>query len=265
MNPDQAASACRRSLHELSTAYQECPRTLSRARQLGLSGWAFHIAGRAGVLGGVPAETVAAVLGFIAADAVADGWQAASAVIDPTEVAAVSMAECCRWGVELLGDCPQVDRLVELAEAVVGAADATAMPLFAAWRAMPRPDDTAGARAAVAVRLLAEHRSGAHLMAVRVAGLTPVEALLGGPDGTKAAVAAGWSPPWPPVGPLIRRRLWADRVTNRITGQAFAALGAEHRRELVELLHAALSHVRPATGRPVEGRSGGGGTGGSLP
>lgn len=244
MNPDQAAGACRRSLHELSTAYSECPRTLSRSRQLGLGGWAFHVAGRAGVLGTVPAEVAAAAIGFIATEAVTDGWEAVCAVTTPAEVAAVSMAECCRWGVEQFGDFPQVRRLAEAAEAVVADADATGMPLFAAWRAMPRPDDAPGARAAVAVRLLAEHRSGAQLLAVRVAGLTPLAAVLGGPEGTSGAVAAGWSPPWPQVGPLVRRRLWADQVTNRLVGQAFAVLDAAGRRELVGLLDAALTHIR---------------------
>lgn len=243
VNPDQAAGACRRSLHELSTAYNECPRTLSRSRQLGLSGWAFHVAGRAGVLGEVPAAVAAAAIGFIATDAVVDGWEAACAVTAPADVAAVSMAECCRWGVEHLGDFDRVQRLADAAEAVVAAADATGMPLFAAWRAMSRPDDGPGARAAVAVRLLAEHRAGAQLLAVRVAGLTPLEAVLGGPEGTSAAVTAGWSPPWPPVGPLVRRRLWADQVTNRLAGQAFAVLDTGQRRELVDLLAAALTHV----------------------
>lgn len=244
VNPDQAAGACRRSLHELSTAYSECPRTLSRSRQLGLGGWAFHVAGRAGVLGEVPAAVAAAAIGFIATDAVVDGWEAACAVTAPAKVAAVSMAECCRWGNEHLGDFDRVQRLADLAESVVAAADATGMPLFAAWRAMSRPDDAPGARSAVAVRLLAEHRAGAQLLAVRVAGLTPLEAVLGGPDGTSAAVAAGWSAPWPPVGPLVRRRLWADQVTNRLAGQAFAVLDAGGRRELVDLLTAALAHAR---------------------
>ncbi|MFY1634143.1 SCO6745 family protein [Solwaraspora sp. WMMB335] len=247
MIADQAAGACRRSLHELSTAYSECPGTLRRSRQLGLSGWAFHVAGRAGALGPVTAQTVAAAIGFIAPDAVTEGWDAACAVSTPQQVATVAMAECCRWGVERLGEFTGVDRLVELASPVVRAADATAMPLFAAWRAMPRPDESAGAQAAVAVRLLSEHRSGAHLLAVRVAGLTPVEAILSGPEGPNGAVAAGWSPPWPPVGPLIRRRLWADQVTNRLAGQAFTVIDPAQRRELVTLLADALAHIQPTT------------------
>ncbi|MFY1695839.1 MULTISPECIES: SCO6745 family protein [unclassified Solwaraspora] len=244
MNPDQAAGACRRSLHELTAAYSECPQTLRRSRQLGLGGWAFHVAGRAGVLGPVSAATVTAAIGVIAPEAVTDGWEAACAVTTPVEAASVSLAECCRWGAEQLGGLAVVERLVELAEPVVRAADATGMPLFAAWRAMPLPDTTPGARAAVAVRLLGEHRAGAHLIAVRVAGLTPLEAVLAGPEGTSGAVAAGWTPPWPPTGPLVRRRLWADQVTNRLAGQAFTVLGQGLRRELVALLAGAAAHVR---------------------
>ncbi|WP_347403648.1 hypothetical protein [Solwaraspora sp. WMMD406] len=225
-------------------AYSECPAALARCRRLGLGGWAYQVAGRGGVLGEVSAQTAAAALGFLAVDAVADGWEAARAASTPAEVAAMSLAECCRWGVERLGDYPDVARLTELADQVVDSADATGLPLFAAWRATPCPDDSAGARAAAVVRLLVEHRVGVHLLAVRVAGLTPLEAILTGPDGPDGAIAAGWAPPWPPTGSLIRRRVWAEQMTNRLAGQAFTVLTAAQRKELVTLLDGAADHVR---------------------
>ena len=127
--------------------------------------------------------------------------------------------ECCRWGVEQLGGFPRVDRLVELTQRVVFAADASGLPLFAAWRAMPVPDDAPGAQAAVLLHLLREHRAGAHLLAVRASGLTPLEAIIAGPGGRgrrggvrlAAAVPAG-------VGRCVRRRVWAEAVTDRIAG-----------------------------------------------
>ena len=48
--------------------------TLRRARLLGLSGWAYHVSARAGALGDVRPETVAASIGLIAPEAVMDGW-----------------------------------------------------------------------------------------------------------------------------------------------------------------------------------------------
>ncbi|MDG4793350.1 hypothetical protein [Micromonospora sp. WMMD1082] len=244
MTPEQVAAASKPAVLALGEAYTRCPITLRRARLLGISGWAFYITGRAGALGDVRAETVAAALGFVAPDAVADGWDAAARTVRPSEVAAASLAECCRWGEDILADLPRVDRLAVLVERAVAAADASGMPLFAAWRAMPSEAGTSGARAAAGLRLLREHFTGAHLVAVRAAGMTPLEAVLAGPEGESGAMACGWSPPYPPVGPLVRRRLWAEAVTNRLAAPAFTALGPADGAELVELLTAAQAHAQ---------------------
>jgi hypothetical protein len=250
MTPEQTARVAKPGL-ELGSAYAECPQTLRRARRMGLSSWAFYVAGRAGVLGDVPAETAAAALGFIAPDAVADGWDTACQITTPSEVAAAALEECCRWGAACLNDLPRVTRLVELAERVVVAADPAGLPLFAAWRGMPVPDDAPGARAAALLRQLEEFRSGAHLLAVRASGLTPLEAILAGPEGEAGAMMYGWPAPYPPVGALIRRLAWAEAVTDHITGRAFAVLTEAERAEFVELLNAAMAAVRaeePARG-----------------
>ncbi|MDG4833340.1 hypothetical protein O7627_29135 [Solwaraspora sp. WMMD1047] len=236
MTPEQAASAAKPWVLELGGAFIECPHTLRRARLMGLSGWAFHIAGRAGALGDVRTETVAATMGFIAPEAVADGWEAARRVAMPGEVAVISLTECCRWGAEHLAHSPGVRRLAELTERVVAAADPTGMPLFAAWRAMPIPDDAPGARLAVLLHLLREHFAAAHLLAVRASGMSPLEAIIAGPEGEPGAVAYGWQPPYPPVGPLLRRWHWAEAVTDGIAGRAFAVLDPDERMELAQLL-----------------------------
>ncbi len=243
MTPEQAAAAASRGVLGLVGAFAESPPTLRRARLMGLSGWAYHVAARAGALGSVHPDTVAAALGFIAPEAVIDGWEAAAMVVAPGEVAVQHLDECCRWGAEHLGGFPGVGRVVELAQRVVVAADPAGLPLFAAWRAMPVPADAPGARAAVLLHLLREHRAGAHVLAVRASGLTPLEAIIAGPDGETEAVAFGWQPPYPPVGPLVRRRLWAESVTDAITGQAYAALTVAERAELVRLLDALLDTI----------------------
>lgn len=242
MTPEQCARAAKPGL-ELGDAYTECPQTLRRARRMGLSGWAFYVAGRAGVLGDVTAETAAAALGFIAPEAVADGWETACQITTPAEVASASLEECCRWGAVRLNRVPRVTRLVELAERIVAAADPAGLPLFAAWRARPIPDDAPGARAAVLLRQLQEFRSGVHLLAVRAGGLTPLEAILAGPEGEAGAMMNGWPAPYPPVGALVRRLHWAEAVTDRITGRAFAVLTGEERAEFIELLAEAAAMV----------------------
>jgi hypothetical protein len=256
MTPEQVAAASKPFVLELGEAFARCPGTLRRARLLGISGWAFYITGRAGALGDVRAPTAAAALGFIAPEAVADGWDAAARVVRPAEVAAATMAECCRWGDQHLASLPEVARLGELLHRVVEAADAGGMPLFAAWRAMPVPDDSPGARAAVGLMVLREHFAGAYLLAVRASGLTPLEAVLAGPKGEAGALACGWPPPYPKVAPLVRRRLWAEAVTDRLAATAFRALAPGEGMELLDLLATTRTQVRGSSPLDACGRAG---------
>ncbi|MEH1014117.1 hypothetical protein V6U90_13525 [Micromonospora sp. CPCC 206060] len=245
MTPEQTAAASKPAVIEVGGAFHQCPGTLHRARLLGISSWAFYVAGRGGALGDVRAETVAAALGFIAPDAVADGWDAALRVATPVEVATASYAECCRWGIEHLTAVPGLDRLVELTGRAVAAADPAGLPLFAAWRTMPVPDEAPGARAAAHLHLLRELFIGAHLVAARAGGMTPLAAVVAGPEGPAGAVACGWPPPYPAVAPLVRRRIWAESVTDRLASAAFAVLDPAERVELVDLLVAARTRLRP--------------------
>ncbi|HET9519177.1 MAG TPA: hypothetical protein VFO77_15750 [Actinoplanes sp.] len=236
MTPEQAAAAAKPGLLGLIGAFAESPQTLRRARLMGLSGWAYHVAARAGALGDVRPETVAAAIGFIAPEAVVDGWEAAAKQMPPIEVATWHLRELCRWGVEHLGGFPRLARLVELTDRVVGNVDGAGLPLFAAWRAMPVPEPAPGAQAAVGLHLLHEHRAAAHVVAVRASGLSALEAIIAGPDGETGAVAFGWQPPYPPPGPLVRRLVWAEAVTDAIAGRAYACLDRSERVELVGLL-----------------------------
>ncbi len=246
MTPEQAAAAAKRAILKLGGAFGHDPRTMRRARQLGLTGWAFYVAGRGGALGDVRSDTVASALGFIAPEAVKDGWDAARKVAAPVEVAGHNLGECCRWGREQLSTFFGLERMVELAERIVVSAEAAGMPLFAAWRAMPVPDDAPGARAAVLAHLLREHRGAAHLIAVRASNLTPLEAIIAGPEKEAGATAFGWQPPYPAYEPLIRRRAWAEALTDRIAGEAYRVLDAKERLELVDLMETASNNLHEA-------------------
>jgi hypothetical protein len=249
VTPEQAAAAAKHAVLDLGGAFGNDPKTMRRARQIGLTGWAFYVAGRGGALGEVHPDTVAAAMGFIAPEAVRDGWDAARRVASPTEIAAHNLAECCRWGRENLEPFYGLPRMVELAGRVVLAAEIAGMPLFAAWRAMPVPDLSLGARAAALAHLLREHRGAAHLLAVRASGLTPLEAIVAGPEGEAGATAFGWQPPYPAFEPLVRRRSWAEALTDRIAGEAYRVLELDERTELVGLLDGAaelLLQMSPA-------------------
>jgi hypothetical protein len=254
VTPEQAAAAAKRVVLELGGAFGHDPKTMRKARQLGLTGWAFYVAGRAGALGDVRPDTAGAAMAFIASEAVKDGWEAARRIAPPPDIAAYNLAECCRWGRENLESFYGLPQLVELAERVVVDADAAGMPLFAAWRAMPIPEDSLGARAAVVLHLLREHRGGAHVLAVRASGLTPLEAILAGPDGEAGATAFGWQPPYPPFALLMRRRAVAEALTDRIAGEAYRVLEAPERRDLVDLLNAAMEAQAEGPPPPTPGR-----------
>jgi hypothetical protein len=253
VTPEQTAAAVKPAVLELGGAFSHDPKTMRKARQLGLTGWAFYVAGRAGALGDIRPDTAAAAMAFIASDAVKDGWEAARRVAPPAEIAGHNLAECCRWGRENLASFPGLASFVELAERVVVEADPAGMPLFAAWRAMPIPEDSLAARAAVLLHLLREHRGGAHVLAVRASALTPLEAIVSGPDGEAGATAFGWLPPYPPYAPLVRKRAWAEALTDRIAGEAYRALEVDERRELVDLLGAALDTQTERMPKPAAG------------
>jgi hypothetical protein len=236
VTPEQAAANARPGLATIVGAFAESPQTLRRARLLGLSGWAYHVSARAGALGDVRPETVAASIGFIAPEAVADAWEVATKATEPMEVATWHLHEMCRWGVDELGGFPRLSRLLELSRRVVSAVDGAALPLFAAWRAMPVTDQSPGAQAAVMLHLLHEHRLGIHVVAVRASGLTPLQAIIAGPEGETGAVAFGWQPPYPPAGPTVRRLMWAESIADAMAGQAYAELDLNERTEFVGLL-----------------------------
>jgi hypothetical protein len=245
MPPEFAAATTTVALREIDRGWSTCPKTLRRARVLELSGWAYYVAGRGGVLGDdTRADTVSAALGLVAPDAVRAGWEAARKV-GRAAVAAARLAECARWGDERLGDVPRIETLVGLAERVVVAADPVGMPLFAASRAMPVPDGGTGALAALLIHLIHEYRCGAMLLAARACGLSPVETVIAGPDGEAEAVTFGWHPPFPSRVTLVRRYAYAEAIADRIVGQAYATLSADERRELTALLGDAADTVRP--------------------
>ncbi len=244
MTPELCAAATKRAVLALGATFALQPTTRERARTLGLSPWSLYVAGRAGVLGhDVRPDAVAAALGFIAPEAVRRGWEP-TLVIGPLAVAELCLEEWCRWGATALHGVAGLERLAVLAERVVRAADPGAMPLFAAWRAMPVPDDSPGGRLAVLLHLLREHRVGAQLLAVRSAGLRPVEALIAGPEGEAGATAYGWEPPYPPRMPLLRRFVHADGVADRIVAQSLRDLSAAERAELVTFLKIASAVAR---------------------
>jgi hypothetical protein len=187
------------AIYDTAGSFMLAPPTAAKAEQLGFADpLQLYVAGRLGVLGDTTPEVAATAHGFLSPAAATQLWPAVGKVCS-RETAARTFAEACaEYGEDKLAGLDEADagRLARLALTVVDAAPGT--PLFAAWRAMPRPGSPR-ARAAHALNLLREWRGGVHVAAITAAGLTPVEAIMSD-GGEFYAEAFGWPKPWPEAG-----------------------------------------------------------------
>lgn len=239
MTPIETAAAAARPISALGGAFMTSRRTLEHGKTLGLPGWPFYVAGRCGVLGRVDADVVMAAVVFFPADWLREQWEAALAVLDPAEALGHYTDMCHRWGRSRLAEVEGADRMLELGERILAAAEIPGMPLFAGWRALPRPDDTP-ARLAHVLQVLREHRGGAHSLAVLAEGMAPLEAIVAGPAGEANAQFFNWPAPYPDPEPLRARRSAIEETTDRLAAVAYADLDEAERDELVGLLTATM-------------------------
>jgi hypothetical protein len=243
LTPEETARRVKAAVIHVGAAFGHEEDFADTGRRLGLDQWAFYFGARAGVLGPVGADVVTAVCGFFAPGLVRHAWESALAAASPGDLVAADVGLCAAWARRRLADLPGLERLVMLAGRVVDAADASGRPLFAAWRALPDPDEDPPARAGLALLRLREHRGGGHLLAVAAEGLTPLEAILAGPGAGKAA-ANGWHPPYgPATGEAAERLAAAERRTDALAGAPYACLDVAERAEFVELACAARQHA----------------------
>jgi hypothetical protein len=202
----------------------------------GYHGWGLYFAGRGGVLGPAPVEVVASLFPFHAPKLVRTGWSSGLAVRPVEETVARYVDVCHAWGRRHYTGFDGAGPLADLAARVVDAADPVGDPLFAGWRRLDLPSD-APARVAHLLHLLREHRGGAHLAAIRLAGLDPLAAVLAGEGGAGNAAFFGWAEPYPAVDEALReRRARAESLTDEIVAPAYGALSPAEATELVDLL-----------------------------
>lgn len=240
------AEALRRSVIGTGGGFMISPEAKAAGKDGGYRGWAFYMGGRAGVLGPAPAAVVSAALGFFNPEMVRANWELALAV-RPVEETVQRYVETCRlWGRNRYATLDGVDRLADLLDMVVSGVEPAGLPLFAGWHALPLPDD-APARVSQSLQVLREHRGGAHVMAVRAAGLSPLEAVLAGDQGAPNAEFFGWPQPYSEIDDQVRsRRADAERLTTEIVAPAYARLTDSEGSELTELVAAAERRAREA-------------------
>lgn len=240
---DEVIDATAIPILEFGRGWMMAPATAARAVELGIDDpFGFWVNGRAGALGEVTAEVAAAAIGFMAPDRVRQAWEARPASLPPRDAAAAYAEAAASWGRTVLADLADadLDRLADLCDIVIGAANPSIGALFAGWSSIARPADPAG-RATVCLQILRELRGGAHLSAAHAVGLGPHGAIISADDqvrgGVPGATRFGWPEPHPPVDQAARAE--AERLTTVICRPAYAGLDSAERRELVSLVTSA--------------------------
>lgn len=240
------AAATRAAVAGLGGSFMISPEAKAAGKEGGYRGWELYAAGRGGVLGAAPVEVVEAVFGFHAPALLGPAW-AGGLAVRPLEQTVQRYVEVCHaWGRRRYSGLAGAHRLAELLAAVVDAASPLGWPLYAGWLRLARPAD-APAAVAQLTHLLREHRGGAHLAAVRLAGLSPLEAILAGEGGPGNATFFGWTGPFPVVDDQLRaRRARAEELTDELVAPAYGVLSDGESAELVDLLRRAAEAAATA-------------------
>ncbi|MEH0425292.1 hypothetical protein QBA38_41315 [Streptomyces stelliscabiei] len=128
-----------------------------------------------------------------------------------------------------------MEHVNRLAQRLIDAADADALPLFAGWRAQPCPADDPVGAAMQRPHVLREHRGACHLVAVRLCGLTAQEAMVVN-LGIEQAAHYGWDRPRPAAAGLLPRWRRAERLTTALQAPLYATLTPGQRTEFARLV-----------------------------
>ncbi|GAC1612017.1 MAG: evbL [Mycobacteriales bacterium] len=204
----------------------------------------FYLAGRCGVLGDVDADVVAAAFGFFEPAALRAIWEAALSVRPAREAAALYTQALTEQGSTVLAGLEKADELAALIERVVDAASPAGLPLFAGWRAAPRPSAPI-ARAVHAIHLLREWRGSAHVCAVAALALPPLDAIMLN-GGAGYAEFYRWPEPWGDGGARQELSAHAERLTDGQCAPAFErALSPLERGTLAQLLQTVAEASSP--------------------
>ena len=228
------------TIGELGARYMLHPETMAIGTEAKYpNGFAWYMAGRGGVLGDVDADVVYAAFGFFGPGLIRKMWETGIGVEAPREAGRRYAGACAEFGRRRLQGAPGLDRFNELAGRVLASVDASGLPLFAALRREPAPADAA-ALAYWNIALLREWRGSEHIVAVRAAGLTPGQAVLGDhadiEKGREQAKTRGFGESVPEPADLAERRRRAEEITSELQAPGYDVLTPEERAEFVLLV-----------------------------
>jgi hypothetical protein len=236
----QAVRAAGGPIEQIGRDYMLHAETFARSEAHGYPHpFAGYFAGRGGVLGDVDWEVVDAVFAVFEPAVTKMFWEQGRAVHGAAEGARLYWEQVADWARDHLTGAPGLDRIVELGERIIDAAPAAGMPLFCAWRLMPRAQD-APARAMQVLFILRELRGSIHLSALISAGIKPVEGHILN-KGPEFAAFCGFQEPFPDCAHLKARKDEVEEVTDqRMAEIVETALSTAEAEELAELSAAAL-------------------------
>ncbi|MDX2681558.1 SCO6745 family protein [Streptomyces soliscabiei] len=238
-------AAVARPIHDFGDEFMSDEATAAVGLRAGFSpGRGFYCRGRFGVLGEAPVPVVHAVQGFLGPNLVTAGWLAGRAVM-PAEDAAACYAQAVRqWGHANIAAGVDVEHFNHLAQQLIDAADADALPLFAGWRAQPCPADDPVGAAMQRIHVLREHRGACHLAAVRLSGLTAQTAMVIN-LGVEQATHYGWQEPFPVAATLVPRWQRAEQLTDELQAPLYTTLTDRQRTEFAQLINALTASPTP--------------------
>lgn len=234
-------------VYDAGAAFMTSPETAEFGAGKGYSDWLhFYLAGRCGVLGDVDPSVVIAGFGFIAPQAAQVVWPCVLEVASARQAAAYYTEACESYGRRKLAEMAETDafRLGDLLEKVVDTAPVTGLPLFAGWKAMPRPTETRG-RAMFLMHVLREWRGSVHVACITAAGVAPLDAIMlnGGPD---YAQLFGWPRPWGDGNGKQTQLDAAEQATTARCGEVLdGALSDAEQKELFDRVTRAAQLISP--------------------
>ena len=207
------------------------PDTVARGKEAGLDGFRFYFIGRGGVLGDVEPAVVHAAFGYFHRDLIEKMYSTAAERMPPREAARL-YHECAHdLGRSKLADVEGLDGFNDAVGQIVGFVEGASLPLFAALRAEPVPED-APAKAMHQTMVLRELRGSVHLLALTATGLdTPTAHAIKRPDDVQTF---GYQDV-PEVTDDDRAK-WdrAEALTDELLAPAYASLSDEQAQALVD-------------------------------
>jgi hypothetical protein len=240
LTPAETAAALKKPVGDWGFAWMSDAGLRARGKaELGLRGRPLYHLGRAGALGDVPVEVVVAAEAFFPEAVVRKAWEEGRALVDPLQAARFYADGCAQLARDRFPDDERTARCAALVERVVDAAEPLGLPLFAAWRLLPRPDDAPG-RLGLLLNVLREHRGSVHAAAVAALGIPPLAAIMAGAYGEANARFFEWPEPYPDPAPWRAKWDAAEDLTAGAAAVPYDALDAAERTELVELVRALL-------------------------